>query len=388
MSYDAIVIGGGITGAALGYELANQGIQVLLIEQYPNLRGATQQSYGGIAYWAGETTLTQTLCAEGIAIHRQLPEELEAPTEFRELELLMPIAPEQNLSPLLASYAGFAIQPTVLTPQDAQEREPLLALDSMVAALALPHAQVHPVKASQAYRSAMVRRGGTYKIAQVDRIEADGEGVAVVAAGETLRAAKVIVCAGSLSRQLLRQSGIALKQYFSYAESIEIPPSGLQLRTIVMAPEIKRFSLEAQASTAELDPCWDEDGHQLSPPILDAGAVQFADGTLRIGQISRTITTIDAPLDPVGSEQIIRNGLRTMLPAIADLPGTWNACTVAFSRDHLPLVGPIVENSSIHLFSGFSNPLVLVPPLARRFALAFVGQPDPLLAGLSPQRFN
>ncbi|OUC14193.1 MAG: hypothetical protein B0A82_12960 [Alkalinema sp. CACIAM 70d] len=394
MSYDVIVIGGGITGAALGYELAKQGIQVLLIEQYSNLQGATRQSYGGIAYWAGDTELTQTLCAEGIAIHRQLSQELDSPTEFREMELLMPIALDQDLSQLLAGYAGFPIQPTVLTPQEAQEREPLLAIESMAAALALPHAQVHPVKASQAYRSAMVRRGGTCQVAQVDRVEVDGTGVSVVTAGETFHADKVLICAGSLSRQLLRQSGIHLQQYFSYAESIELPPSGLQLRTIVMAPDIKRFGLEAQASTAELDHFWDEADHQLSPPILDAGAIQFFDGTIRIGQISRTITTITDSFDSLpsvdagDSEQIIRDGVRKMLPAIADLPGTWDVCTVAFSRDHLPLIGPIAETPRIQVFSGFSNPLVLVPPLARRFAQTFGSQPDAVVAHLSPQRFR
>ncbi|MGI0490615.1 NAD(P)/FAD-dependent oxidoreductase [Alkalinema pantanalense CENA528] len=394
MSYDAIVIGGGITGAALSYELANQGIQVLLIEQYPDLQGATRQSYGGIAYWAGDTELTQTLCGEGIAIHRQLSEELEAPTEFQERALLMPIAPDQDLPQLLASYATYAIQPAVLTPQEAQEREPLLAIDPMIAAFELPHAQVHPVKASQAYRSAMVRRGGAYKIAQVDRVEIHGTGVSVITAGETFQADNALICAGSFSRQLLRHSGIHLPQYFSYAESIELPPSGLQLRTIVMAPDIKRFGLEAQASTAELDHFWDEADHQLSPPILDAGAIQFLDGTIRIGQISRTITTITHPfnalprVDSSTSEQIIRDGVRKMLPTIADLPGTWNVCTVAFSRDHLPLIGPITETPRIQLFSGFSNPLVLVPPLARRFAQTFGSQPDPLVARLSPQRFS
>lgn len=43
-TYDWIVIGGGIGGVALSYELARQGLQVLLIEQSVNLTGASRFS--------------------------------------------------------------------------------------------------------------------------------------------------------------------------------------------------------------------------------------------------------------------------------------------------------------------------------------------------------
>jgi len=48
-SYDWIVVGGGITGASLGYELAKKGFAVLLLERDPTLQNATRFSYGGLA---------------------------------------------------------------------------------------------------------------------------------------------------------------------------------------------------------------------------------------------------------------------------------------------------------------------------------------------------
>ena len=60
-TYDWIVIGGGITGAALSYELAKQKFSVLLLEQHPSLQGATRFGYGGIAFWSGTTALTRRL---------------------------------------------------------------------------------------------------------------------------------------------------------------------------------------------------------------------------------------------------------------------------------------------------------------------------------------
>ena len=63
-TYDWIVVGAGITGAALAYELAKQGLQVLLLEKEQNPHSATYYSYGGVAYWSGSTPLTRQLCQE------------------------------------------------------------------------------------------------------------------------------------------------------------------------------------------------------------------------------------------------------------------------------------------------------------------------------------
>lgn len=96
-TFDWIVVGNGLVGAAASYELARQGLSVLLVDQHLEPDGATRYSYGGIPYWAGTCPLTRTLCEEGIAKHRQLSEELGADTQFRELDLLLTVAPDDDL---------------------------------------------------------------------------------------------------------------------------------------------------------------------------------------------------------------------------------------------------------------------------------------------------
>jgi len=59
--YDWIVVGGGITGISLSYELQKAGFSVLLIEQHQQLQGGSSLGYGGISYWAGSTSVTQQL---------------------------------------------------------------------------------------------------------------------------------------------------------------------------------------------------------------------------------------------------------------------------------------------------------------------------------------
>jgi glycine/D-amino acid oxidase-like deaminating enzyme len=128
---------------------------------------------------------------------------------------------------------------------------------------------------------------------------------------------------------------------------------------------------------------WDEPDNQLAAQILDAGAIQFLDGSLRLGQISRILTNPDAVINPEESENWLRQSISQILPALGDLPGDWHHCTVAFSNNSLPVIGAIPELTNVHIFSGFSNPLVFVPPLAKRFAQFLAGKEDEIIPQLS-----
>jgi glycine/D-amino acid oxidase-like deaminating enzyme len=384
-NFDWIIIGAGITGAALAYEISRQGQTVLLLDRTPHLTDATRQSYGGIAHWAGATDLTRTLCAESLNIHRHLSVELDADTEYRDRETLLTISPDEDVAGIVADYQKFTVQPQQLTPQEAQQVEPLLNPNAIAAALLLPHGQIEPERTAIAYRQAAERLGTKYQIATVKQVR----GTQVITDQGEFSAANIAICAGGMSRQLLQASGIQVPQHFSYAESIETVPVDLELRTIVMSAVLRRFELEAAASLPDREPDWDKPGQELASPILDVGALQFRNGHIRMGQLTRALSDPNAitQIDPAKSEATMRHQLTQLLPKIGALPGTWRCCTVAFSRDHLPTIGPIPGQPQIHLFTGFSNPMALVPSLARRYAAVVAGKPDRLLDALLPDRF-
>jgi glycine/D-amino acid oxidase-like deaminating enzyme len=387
-SFDWIVIGAGITGSALSYELVKAGFRVLLIDRNPQAHNATYQSYGGIAYWAGTTDLTRSLCEEGIAIHRQLSAELDSDTEFREIDLLLTIAPDADLETTINSHQIFAQTPELLSPQAACELEPQLNPAGFQAALKFRHAHANALAAAFAYQKQFQNLGGVYQIAEVQQILPNQ----VVTSAGIFLSSQIALCAGSETRSLLSMKAIA--PHFSHAESIVTGPVDFQLRTLVMPAVTERFVLEAEAGDPKHDDLWDSQGNEPVVPILDAGAIQFNNGHLRMGQISRVKTGLQDQVDAVVSEQTLRQAIAPILPNIAALPGQWQSCTVAFSRDHLPIVGSLSDGQGptgghrpdLHIFSGFSNPMVFVPALARRFAQDFA-HPDALLKQLSPQRF-
>jgi glycine/D-amino acid oxidase-like deaminating enzyme len=383
-TYDWIVIGGGITGAAVGYELATKGFSVLLLEQDATLQNATRYSYGGLAYWSGTSELTRQLCQEGIEQHRKLSEELDADTQFRELDLLLYIAADENPEQLASDYAGFAITPQFLSIEEACELEPLLNPNAIAGALTVRHGHIHPEKTNQAYCDAFRRAGGELKIDQVVELLQKGDRIeAVKTPNQTYHAANIVVCAGGFSRALLQAAGIPIRLYFTHAEMIQTPPIGFQMRTLVMPANTQRFALEAKASMPEIEPLWNQPGQEPIPPILDAGAVQFLDNSLRIGQISRVLTDPYAKVDSAASEAAIRTQVGNLLPSLQEIPGTWHHCLVAFSCDRLPVVGALSSPENAYIFSGFTNPLVFVLPLAKRFANWVVGQDDFIINQLS-----
>jgi glycine/D-amino acid oxidase-like deaminating enzyme len=390
-SYDWVVVGAGITGAALGYELAKQGFSVLLADQSATPPSATRYSYGGIAYWSGTTDLTRQLCAEGIEIHRSLSTELGSDTEFQEIDLLLTIAPESDPHAIATSYSQFAIPPKRLSIKEACALEPLLNPQGISGALTVKHGHIEAEKTTQAYCQAMQRMGGQYEIAPITAFirENTNRITGVITSDNTrITAANVAICTGGITRQFLKSTGIPVAQYFTHAEIIETSAVDVRLNTLVMPAEAERFSLEAKATRPEVDHLWDTPGHEPAEAILDAGAVQFRDGRIRIGQTSRTLTDPNASIDATQSKSALRTKISRVLPSVGQLPGTWHHCLIAFSRDRLPLIGVIAGLEGVHLFSGFSNPLAIVPPLARRFAIHATGTHDVILEQLSPARFR
>ncbi|MBV6624614.1 MAG: FAD-binding oxidoreductase [Rivularia sp. (in: Bacteria)] len=380
-TYDIIIIGAGIAGAALSYELVTKGFSVLLLEQYTTPQNATRYSYGGLAFWSATTSLTSELCNESKQLYQTLSQELNSDIQFRELDLLLTISQKNNPEETAALYQRFATPPQLLNVNQACELEPLLNREAISGALTVKHGHIHPEKTTQAYIKAFLLAGGKMQISQV--LEIEPEDLLIKTNTDSFSCKNIVICAGGFSRKLLQKSGIPIQVYFTHAEIIKTPPLDLRLSTLVMPAILQRSELEADSS--QNDKLWNQN-NQLGW-ILDVGAVQFQDNSLCLGQISHINTNPDATIDSAKSEAALRKNIGTVLPDLENVTGDLHHCLVAFSKDNLPLIGEVNQSNNIHLFSGFSNPLVFIPPLARRFVNYLAGSKDEIITQLSPQRF-
>ncbi|MBE9067720.1 FAD-binding oxidoreductase [Leptolyngbya cf. ectocarpi LEGE 11479] len=391
-TFDWIVIGNGLAGAALSYELRRQGLSVLLVDD-GNPDSATRCSYGGIAYWSGTDAITKELCQAGIERHRQLSEELGATTEFRELDLLLTFAPDVDGAGLVQQYGKFAIAPRLISAQDAHALEPQLKSDAIGGALTVRHGHVHPIKTLGAFNQAFRQLGGQQMMAEVTGLVRVKDRITgILTQTQAYAASNVVVAAGGYSRRLLQATKLSIPLYHTHAEIVECPKVEQLLQTLIMPAAASRFDAEAKASDPASDRLWDDSSsHEIAPPILDTGVIQFLDGGTYIGQVSRFRTDLDAAsIDAAKSEAAMRQGIVAQLPCLTEIPGRWRHCLVTFSRDGLPLIGPLPGVDGLHIFSGFTSPFALLLPIAQRFA-TWVNAPeqsDSLIEQMLVERFQ
>jgi glycine/D-amino acid oxidase-like deaminating enzyme len=384
-TYNWLVIGGGITGSALAYELSKKSYQVLLLEKDTQADNATLYSYGGLPYWSGTTPLTRQLGQEGIELYRHLSTELDADLEFRELDLLLTVNAEDNLAKVAQNYQQFAIQPEILESSAACQLQPLLNENAISGALRLPHGQVNAHQTAIAYQKAFLRNGGTIKYERVtDFIRHQDNIQGVITTQNTYQAANTVVCAGGLTHSLLKTAGIKTKTYFTHAQVIKTEPvKDIKLNSIIMPAVQQRFVLEATAKTLEQQSSWEEPDNKVIKSILDVGAAQLGDRSLLLGQISEIVTNPHYTLDPEIAESQIRQEISQILPPLAKISGTCYHCLVAFNSDRIALIGNLKNLRGIYLFSGFTSTMIFAPPLARHFAGWVSGEADLIIQQLS-----
>ncbi len=368
-NFDWIVVGAGITGSILSYELAKQGLKVLLLEKDPNYDNATRYSYGGVAYWSGTDDYSIQLCQESRDIYHNLSEELGENTDFRELDLMLTIPVNNEPRAIVENYQKFFIKPQLLDPKEANEIEPLLNTDYISGCLKLPHGHIHPQKTNNAYQQAFLRLGGTINYQEVTQLLSQNQTIAGVKTNkEEYYSKNVVICAGGLSRFLLQNIGININIYFTHSQLILTPNVDIKLKALVMPAILNRLDIEEKSGDSEIKSLWNNPNDEIISDVMEPGAIQFLDGSFCLGQTSQIITNTTVNLNKSLAEKTIREGVSKILPDLQNLPGTLHNCLVSFCPDSNFLVGKIDNFEGLHLFSGFTSTLMFAPPLARRFA--------------------
>ena len=94
-TYDAIVIGGGIIGAATGYYLSKRRLKVLLLEKSFLTSGSTGRCITGIRQQFSTPTTIQT-AMESVRLFKSMKEEFDMDVEWKDSGYLF-LAHSENL---------------------------------------------------------------------------------------------------------------------------------------------------------------------------------------------------------------------------------------------------------------------------------------------------
>jgi len=175
---DAVVIGGGVVGAAIAYNLAKHGLKnTVLCEKHTFASGSTGRCGAGVReQWGAEGNIT--MCKAAIDIFENLQEELEYDydIEFVQKGYLMLAYTEKEWEQFKANVKvqhKLGVNAVTLAPEEAREIVPTLNIQGLYGAtFNARDGHANPFHTTRAYLKAFDRLGGeVYFFTEVTGIE-------------------------------------------------------------------------------------------------------------------------------------------------------------------------------------------------------------------------
>ena len=363
---EVIIIGGGIIGCAIAYNLAKRDIKPLLIDKAPTV--------GTEASWAGAGILTShastyepypTLCRASLALYPALAEALRAETqidiEFIQSGTLSVFFSEAEAAGLIGLAdrrvkRGFSAE--VLTPEQAWQLEPMLSKSIAGAVLFPEDAHVRNPRMVTALAKGAAKLGAKFQLGNpvtnfVRDNKCDESRVSgVVVNGETLYADTFVIAAGCWAGTLTAQLDVP----------IQIEPAKGQIVLVETMPPTFQHIVDG----------------------LDIYIVPRADGKILLGATVEYVG-YDKTATVDGTKQMIDAGIG-IAPQLAHstFVQTW-AGLRPYTRKG-PLLGYLPGYDNVVLASGhFKNGILLAPITGQLIAeLLTTGQPSLSLEPFQP----
>ena len=215
-AYDVIVVGAGISGAALAYVLKKKGAsRVLVLERGAPASGGTGKS-AAIVRQHYSTRLMARLAKRSVDLFRAMPDELGQDGGYRPVGYLFLATPENAAAAKanIAMQRDVGIDTTWLEPAALPVRCPWLDPDGVAGAAFEPHGgYADPVQSVEAYLAAFQRLGGEVRTrTPCRRILRSGDRIDGVVTDEgPIAAGMVVNAAGPWAASLARLAGAPLE---------------------------------------------------------------------------------------------------------------------------------------------------------------------------------
>lgn len=366
---DVLVVGSGVIGASIAYELASRGRRVVALDARGPGDGATQASAGVLAPFieGHRRGVLRSLCAESLRLYpefisRVATDSGQAIVFERSGSLTVAIGSEQEelLGEAAHLLEGDGIRCELVNGDEARRAEPALS-SAVGAGLHIPdHALVAARQLTSALVAAGAARGVTFVPARrVVKLEAGADGITVTSVGElSFSARHVVIAAGSWG------ASIDIGR-----DKARVPVRPVKGQLVCLRLRRAQFHRVIWGSRCYLVPWPDgtvlvggtvEDVGFDERPTADALAELLSAATELVPEVGRA------------SFEAIRVGLRPMMP------------------DELPLVGQSSHTPGLlYALGHYRNGVMLAPLTAKLIGDLIVNETsDTLLDAVAPQRFG
>jgi glycine oxidase len=341
-AYDVAIIGGGIIGSSIAWELARNKLRVVVLDrQQPGLEASWAAA--GILSPAPESPGAFPMVSLGRASLSLYPEFVAAIEEdsgekvgFRPkgtLQAFFARDAEQELSTLIALHHGLGLAAEALRIEDARELEPSLSAEVLATALRPEEASVDNRALTRATILAAQHAGAEFRatLAVTGLLREENRCSGVATSGEHIAAGTVVLAAGCFSGEI---AGAA-----SYAP---VRPARGQM-VALRAPKVPVERV-----------LWSERVY----------IVPRDDGRLVAGSTVEYVG-FEKGLTAAGLQEIL-NAAIEIAPALEDaaIEETWSGLRPD-SPDHLPILGPTDLEGFLVATGHFRSGILLAPITAK-----------------------
>jgi glycine oxidase len=368
-AYDVIIVGGGIIGGSIAFELAREKLRVAVLDRQELMHEASWAAAGMLSP-APDSPAAIPLVPLGrasLAIYPEfvatIEEASEICTDYRTggaLEVLCHGDAERDLSTLVALHHGLGLACEPLRVEEAREMEPVLGRDARAAAFLPDEASVNPRLLTTALLAATRVAGAALRPGlEVVSLVGDKQRCTGVrtAGGETLLAEHVVLAAGCWTSQLPEVAPCAPTR----------PARGQMVALRHGGKPIHRVLRSERGYIVPRD-------HE-NPQELVAGS------TLENSGYEKAVTS-------GGLEQIL-SAMNELAPSLADaeILETWSGLRPG-TPDQLPILGP-TDMEGLMIATGHYRNGILLAPITAKLIMEWIteGRVSLDCEDFSPLRF-
>ena len=211
---DVVIIGGGVVGCSIAYQLARRGVRdVLVLEREAVGAGTTSKAAGGIrGQFPTETEIRFSL--ESIRVFERFEEEFGVDPGYRKIGYLFLVADPKDLEGFerrVALQRSLGVDVRIITPADARALVPALHVDDLIAAVwGVDDGMAGPAEVTNGFaRRARQLGAKIVEGVEVTAIERDGDRVRGVTTAQGTVAAPIAVnAAGPTAARVARLAGV------------------------------------------------------------------------------------------------------------------------------------------------------------------------------------
>ena len=349
-TFDAIIVGGGLIGSAIAFELAREKLRVVVIDRQQPGREASWAAAGMLSPGpdAPEAVPLVPLGKESLKLYPEFIAGVEevsgmAVNFAREgtFEIFAGPQSERARDTMIEEYRRLELAIETISPEAARKREPSLGPAAAAVAWLPDEATVDPRLLTEAVLAGAERRGAEIRPGcAVDSLRFRDQACAgVVAHGEKIEAAYVVIAAGSFCGTIADcVSGIEgnLARY--------APVRPVRGQMVALQSESVKLKRVLRSSRGYIVPR--PDGRIIAGSTLeDVGFVK--------------------QVTPEGIDRILRGAVE-LAPALADakIVEQW-AGLRPDTPDHLPIIGPTEMSGLVMATGHYRNGILLAPVTAK-----------------------